>query len=135
MRNPFLITLFSIVILSSCSPKEQLEEAPYSMDGVNMTYKYTGGNSYNVKFEGDSVSYRFLTGSSPKTWWGPFKYQAVKRSNGEYFLSWFEHGYGDVVTHILNPEKLELWGSALIVKKDKKIVHFQKAKISEFKRE
>lgn len=128
------LSFVAMVLFAACS-SDGVEEAPYSLDGINMTYKYTEGNAYNVKFENDSVSYRYLTGSSPKTWWGPFKYNAVKRSNGEYFLSWYEHGYGDIVTLLLNSEKMEIWGSALIAKKDRDIVHFQKAKISEFRKE
>ena len=104
------------------------------LDGVEMTYQYSGGNSYNLKFENGTISYRFLNGSRPEKWWGPFVYKASKTDNNDYFLSWYEESYGDYVTQLLNPSKKTLFGSALIIKRDKNIFHFEKAIISEYKR-
>jgi hypothetical protein len=75
------------------------------LDGAEMTYAYSKGNSYNLKFENGTISYRFLTGSRPDLWWGPFPYKDFKTENNEHFLSWFEEGYGDMVTQLLDPGK------------------------------
>lgn len=125
-----LLILFLSISFWGCNAQETLTN---ELDGVEMTYKYSGGNAYNVKMENGNLSYRYLAGSKPEKWWGPFKYKAVKTNNGEFFLSWFEDGYGDIVTLLLNPANKTIVGSALIVKGEKKIFHFQHAKISEYK--
>ena len=124
--------LLTVIFALAISWGYSQENYTHELDGAEMTYAYTGGNSYNLKFENGTISYRYLTGSRPELWWGPFGYKAFKTENGEYFLSWFETGYGDIVTQLLNPKKMTLSGSALIVKGEKKIFHFQTAKISAF---
>ena len=86
----------------------------------------------NLIFKNDSVSYRFLSGSRPEAWWGPFSYNATEKVNGDYIVSWFEHGYGDYITLIVDANKKTLWGSGVIVKGDNSSVHFQEAEISEY---
>jgi phenolic acid decarboxylase len=123
------ITLF----LFSCENENvYIEESPASMNGTEMTYQYSEGNAYNLKFDNDSVSYRFLTGPKPEAWWGPFKYNASKKTNGEYFLSWYEHGYGDYITLLIEEDRKTLMGSGVYFKNNQPIIHFQKAIISEF---
>ena len=126
-----LLIIFLAISITACTGQDKITN---ELDGVNISYQYTGGNAYNVKFENGNISYRYLAGSKPEKWWGPFKYKAIKTENGEYFLSWFEEGYGDIVTLLLNPKKKTILGSALIVKGEKKIFHFQQAKISEYKK-
>ena len=127
-------TLFMVLLTISFFGCNAQEKKTNELDGVNMTYQYEKGNAYNVKFEKGNISYRYLAGSKPEKWWGPFKYKAIKTENNEYFLSWFEEGYGDIVTLLLNPTNKTIFGSALIVKGEKKIFHFQTAKISEYKK-
>ncbi len=110
------------------------ENTTSELDGVEISYKYSGGNNYNIKFIDGKISYRFLTGSRPEKRWGPFAYKASKTENNKYFLSWYEESYEDFVTLLLNPTKKTLFGSALIVKKDKNLLHFQKAVITEYKK-
>ena len=45
-------------------------------------------------------------------------------------VSWYEKGYGDHVTLLIDFNKKILYGSALIVTKDKNILHFHGAKIA-----
>ncbi len=106
-------------------------EAPltHDLDGVEITYTYSDGGSYNVKYTPKGVLYRFLSGEAANDWWGPFPYKAYKTENGEYFLGWYEKGYGDQITHLVNLKTKTLYGSGIIVKKDRTIEHFQKAKI------
>jgi len=35
------------------------------LDGTNISYEYTSGRSYKIKFEEPGISYRYLTGSKP----------------------------------------------------------------------
>lgn len=125
-------TLITIGILLIATFSFSQTNLTSELEGVEIKYQYSGGNKYNVKFENGTISYRFLTGSRPEKWWGPFAYQASKTENGEYFLSWYEKGYGDYVTLLLNTKTKTIWGSAIIIKGDKSIVHFQKASITEF---
>lgn len=101
-------------------------ETTRELNGANITYLYSSGRSYNVRFEEAGVSYRYLTGSKPETWWGPFPYQAMRVGPEVYFLSWFEKGYGDHVTLLVDFGKRILFGSALIAGDE---VHFHQAKI------
>lgn len=43
----------------------ELVKETKSLDGVTITYNYTSGRSYNVKFESEGLSYQYLTGSKP----------------------------------------------------------------------
>jgi len=103
-----------------------LAEPTRQLNGTNITYHYTSGRSYNVKFEEDGISYRYLTGTKPKKWWGPFPYKAFNLANNIYLASWFEQGYGDYVTLYLDFNNNSLYGSAILSGKD---VHFHGAKI------
>lgn len=60
---------------------------------------------------------------------GTFPFQAMKTKNGEYFLTWFEMGFGDSITQLVNLETKTLLGSGIIIKDHKTIVHFDQAKI------
>ena len=97
-----------------------------ALDGTAITYEYTSGRSYNVKFDERGVSYRYLTGSKPETWWGPFPYQAFEVEPRVYFASWFEEGYGDYVTLLINFNNRLLYGSAILSGEE---VHFHGARI------
>jgi hypothetical protein len=57
MKNIFILvfTLFSVVRYPQNEYTNELNE-------VEITYKYRGRNSYNLKGN-DSISYRFLSGS------------------------------------------------------------------------
>jgi hypothetical protein len=103
-------------------------ETTRELNGTSITYLYSSGRSYNVKFEEVGVSYRYLTGSKPDAWWGPFPYQAMRVSPDVYFLSWFEKGYGDHVTLLVDFSKRIVRGSALIAGDE---VHFHGAKLVE----
>ena len=104
------------------------------LDGTEITYKYDGGNAYNVKMEDGNLNYRFLSGSKPEKWWGPFLYNAFKTENGEYLIGWYEDGFGDYVTLLIDFERKYLFGSGIIVKKSGTKVHFDKAIISNIQR-
>jgi hypothetical protein len=103
-------------------------ETTRALNGTSITYLYSSGRSYNVKFEEAGVSYRYLTGSKPDAWWGPFPYQAMRVSPDVYFLSWFEKGYGDHVTLLVDFGKRVILGSALIAGDE---VHFHRATLVE----
>jgi len=70
-----------------------------------------------------------LTGPKPNRWWGPFPYNHTTTDNNEKLVSWFEKGYGDYVTLLINFDKKTLYGSAII---KGEIVHFEKTKIQRF---
>ncbi len=111
------IIRISILLLLCCMSVHvyaDSSETTQDLNGTVITYLYTSGRSYNVKFEDDVVSYRYLTGTKPDVWWGPFPYQAIKVEKNLYFASWFEEAYGDYVTLLINFNENILHGSALI---------------------
>jgi len=123
-----LLIAFSAVIAEAA----ELSLPTRELNGTNISYNYTSGRSYNVKFEENGVSYRYLTGSKPEKWWGPFPYQAFEVEKDVYFASWFEEGYGDYVTLLINFNNKLLYGSAIL---SGKTVHFHGAKIVKIKRQ
>lgn len=106
----------------------------HELDGVEITYSYANGGTYQVKYTPKGVMYRFISGEAPEEWWGPFPYKAYKTKNGEYFLGWYEKGFGDQITHLVNLESKTLYGSGIIIKGKKVIEHFQVATIEKIVR-
>jgi hypothetical protein len=123
-----LLRLIALIFLalSFTSMADALVSETKSLDGVNITYDYTSGRSYHVKFEKQGISYRYLTGSKPAKWWGPFPYKAFEVQSNLFMTSWFEEGYGDYVTLLINFDNKLLYGSAIISGEE---VHFHGAKI------
>jgi hypothetical protein len=105
---------------------DELNPETRALDGTAITYNYTSGRSYHVKFEPDGVSYQYLTGSKPDKWWGPFPYTAFEVADNTYLAAWFEEGYGDYVTLHINFNNNLLYGSAIL---QGETVHFHGAKI------
>lgn len=121
-----LAILLSCLFAFNLNTFAEETENTQALDGTDITYVYTSGRSYNVKFEKDGLSYRYLTGSKPEIWWGPFPYQAIRINEYTYFASWFEKGYGDYVTLLLNFNENKLHGSAVLRGEE---VHFHSAEI------
>lgn len=119
----FLLLPFTIVA-------DELAKETRNLDGVTITYDYTSGRSYNVNFEKEGISYQYLTGSKPDKWWGPFPYTAFEVQPNVFLASWFEEGYGDYVTLLINFDNNLLYGSAIISGEQ---VHFHGAKIIKVK--
>ena len=117
-------SLYCFFIACAGSAQASEPETTRALDGTEIRYMYTSGRSYHVKFAVEGVSYRYLTGSKPERWWGPFPYQAMQVDNNRYFASWFEQGYGDYVTLLINFDAQEIHGSAIIGGNE---VHFHKA--------
>jgi hypothetical protein len=128
--NRFFIVLFCFLIFNLAEAGE-LTGATRALNGTAITYDYSSGRSYNVKFEEAGVSYRFLSGPKPEVWWGPFPYQAFEVEKSVFFASWFEAGYGDYVTLLINFKSGLLYGSAILSGSE---VHFHGAKIREIRR-
>ena len=122
-----IISLLLLCILGTQAYADEETSFTDSLDGTTITYTYTGGRSYNVKFENAGISYRYLTGTRPEKWWGPFPYKALVTDQGEYLVAWFEQGYGDYITLLINLEAEVLYGSGIIGKSS---THFEKARIS-----
>jgi len=121
-----LISLYLAFLFSSSLHASEISTPTQELNGTNISYNYTSGRSYNVKFAEEGVSYRYLSGSKPETWWGPFPYQAFKVEDDVYMASWFEEGYGDYVTLLINFNTKLLYGSAIL---SGKTVHFHGATI------
>jgi len=125
-----ILILFCLLFITSFKlHASQLSKETHKLDGKEITYNYTSGRSYHVKFESKGISYQYLTGSAPTKWWGAFPYRAFEVYKNVYMVSWYEEGYGDHVTLLIDFNKKILYGSALIVTKDKNILHFHGAKI------
>jgi len=120
-------TLAILLMLFFTAPHAaELSQPTRKLNGIDMTYNYTSGRSYNVKFEEKGVSYRYLTGSKPEAWWGPFPYKAFEIDNNEFYASWFEEDYGDYVTLLINFNNNLLYGSAILSGGN---IHFHGAQI------
>ncbi len=128
MKLLFAICGLFFAVLSGAS---ELSLPTRDLNSTNITYHYTSGRSYNVKFEEEGVSYRYLSGSKPEAWWGPFPYQAFEVEDNVYLASWFEEGYGDYVTLLINFNNKLLYGSAILAGKT---VHFHGAQLVDIKR-
>jgi len=127
MKMIYKLTFLLCLLLSSTYTfAEELKPPTRTLDGTSITYNYTSGRSYNVKFEKSGVSYRYLTGSKPNTWWGPFPYTAFEVEKNTFLAAWFEEGYGDYVTLHVNFNTNLLYGSAIL---QGETVHFHGAKI------
>ncbi|WP_166425297.1 MoaF N-terminal domain-containing protein [Paraglaciecola sp. 20A4] len=124
--NKFILLISILLFSINAMASDELVEPTRKLNGSEITYEYTSGRSYNVKFEEAGISYRYLTGSKPETWWGPFPYQAFEIEKEIYMLSWFEAGYGDYVTLLVNFNNRLVYGSAIISGKE---VHFHGARI------
>lgn len=125
------ITIIVSMFFSMQLNASELTPLTPKLNGTDIIYNYTSGRSYNVKFEESGVSYRYLTGSKPEKWWGPFPYQAFEVEKNVFFTSWFEEGYGDYVTLLINFNNNLLYGSAILSGKE---VHFHGAKIVKINR-
>ncbi len=121
-----LITILIIFVFTAAIEASELSLPTQKLNGTNITYNYTSGRSYNVKFEEEGISYRYLTGSKPEKWWGPFPYKAFNVESNVYLASWFEKEYGDYVTLLINFNNNVLYGSAIL---SGKTVHFYGANI------
>jgi hypothetical protein len=126
-----LLVLISELFAGVVANAAELVEPTWSLNGTDITYQYTSGRSYNVQFEEAGVRYRYLTGSKPEKWWGPFPYKAFEVGDNIYLASWFEEGYGDYVTLYINFNDRLLYGSAILSGSE---VHFHGAKISKVSR-
>lgn len=126
-----LVLLFTFMFVTTISNAADIVPLTQSLNGTNITYEYTSGLSFNVKFKKEGVSYHFLTGPKPDKWWGPFLYQAFEVEKDVYFVSWFEKGYGDYVTLLIYFNENILYGSAILSGEK---VHFHGAKIVDVER-
>lgn len=128
LKSLFTISIVIAFALMRITPLSATELSPptSALNSTNITYNYTSGRSYNVKFEEAGVSYRYLTGSKPNKWWGSFPYQAFEVESNVYYASWFEKDYGDYVTLLINFNNNLLYGSAIL---SGKTVHFHGANI------
>ena len=127
----YIKILFIIITVMSLAICDDLGELTNKLDGTTISYSYSGGRAYNLKIETEGISYQYLTGPKPERWWGPFPYKAIEVEKNVYFMSWYEDGYGDYVTLLINFDKNILYGSAIIPNKG---THFQNAKINNIKR-
>ena len=121
----YLLAIICCLFFSTVQA-EKLALPTQALNGADITYKYTSGRSYNVKFEETGISYRYLTGSKPEIWWGPFPYKSFEVDNDIFYVSWFEQNYGDYVTLLINFNSNLLYGSAILAGKE---VHFHGAKL------
>jgi len=127
----FMFMVFMLMFfLSTGTQAAELSTPVRKLNNTQITYNYTTGRSYNVKFEETGVSYRYLSGSKPEKWWGPFPYKAFEVEDRVFMVSWFEAGYGDYVTLLINLNNHLLYGSAIL---EGNSVHFHGAKIIDVK--
>ena len=122
-----LLLLFCIFGVFSNVHGEVETKLSGALNDTKITYVYSGGMSFKVKFEKAGASYRGLSTPKPEQWHGPFPYKVLVKENGEYFVAWFEEKSLDYVTLVFNLNTKILYGSALI---GGKYTHFEKAEIS-----
>lgn len=73
-----LITIWVIFFFPTTLNASEFSLLMLDLNSTNITYNYTSGHSYNVKFEEQGVTYRYLKGSKPEKLWGLF---LIKLSN------------------------------------------------------
>jgi len=126
MQKILRLLLLTGVLLSTFTQAAELAAPTRALNGTDITYHYSSGRAYHVKFEPTGISYQYLTGTKPDKWWGPFPYEAFEVEPQVFLASWFEAGYGDHVTLLINLKTNLLYGSALIGKDE---LHFHGATI------
>ena len=126
-----LYSLLLFIFIQPALSDDAITNFTDSLDGTAITYTYSGGRSYNLKFDSGDISYRYLTGTRPDKWWGPFPYKAMVTDQGEFLVAWYEQGYDDYITLLINLEAEILYGSGII---NKNSTHFEKALISNIER-
>lgn len=126
MKNLFILILLSFNF--TAVQAEVKTELTGALAGVDITYTFSGGNTYNIKFADKHLSYRFASGGKSDKWWGPYPYKAMKTEKGEYFVAWFEEDY--YATIAFDPKSKSLYGSSI----SGKDTFFEKAEISKYKR-
>ena len=133
MHKDRIFNTFVAILIGTWVATESIaDELTADLHGTEITYHYSSGRQYNVKFEASGASYRYLSGSKPDAWWGPFPYQAIRIEPQVYFLSWFEKGYGDYVTLLVNFNRKSVHGSAILRGEE---VHFHQATLVSSNRE
>ena len=129
--HQFICKFVAVLIFAGFGAESHATELTTDLHGTDITYHYSSGRQYNVKFTAGGASYRYLSGSKPNLWWGPFPYQAIQVEQEVYFLSWFEQGYGDYVTLLVNFNEKSIHGSAILRGEE---VHFHKAQLVDWNR-
>lgn len=59
----FICSLFLLVNVANSA---ELAVPTGTLNGTSIKYEYTSGRAYNVKFESEGLSYRYLTGVKPE---------------------------------------------------------------------
>ena len=127
MKNAMsLLVLLAGFCVGSTNVTAAEAETTRELNGTTIPYVYTNDRAYKVNFEAAGASYRYLTGSRPDKWWGPFPSQTIRVRENQYFTSWFEEGYGDYVTLLINFDESKLYDSAILRGEE---VHFHSARI------
>ncbi len=127
-KTTFVALISFLLFAHNSMAQEPTSQNDYWI-GQELWYKYTGGMEFHVKFEKEGMSYQALSKSKPDVWWGPFPFNSLLTDKGEYLLAWYEEGYGDYVTLLIDPKNKTLYGSAIIALKDGPKTHLQPAKI------
>lgn len=123
--QPYYLIVLSVFLFSGCAQKKA-ESLPDKLLGLNIQYKYDNDREYNVKLTKEGLSYRYVSGSKPEKWWGPFPYHHAVFDEKYQVVAWHEVGYGDYITLMIDLEDKKLFGSGIIAGKE---VHFEQAVI------
>jgi len=126
-RSCYFLPILIAIFFSGCSSEQESKQLPDKLLGMDIRYKYANDREYNVKLEEEGLSYRYVSGSKPKKWWGPFPYHHAELENENHVVAWHEADYDDYITLIIDFDKNTLFGSGIIKGEE---VHFQPAKIS-----
>lgn len=121
MKNHILlIIIIASSIITACQSEQVI---PEKLIGIHMNYTYENDVEFAVKFTKEGMYYQYKNGGAPDKWWGPFKYNHLITEQGEHYAAWYEPGYGDYVTLLINFEDKVLYGSALLGKTQKTLFH------------
>ena len=132
MKHLFVILCFLStplqLIATESAEKSNETQLTDKLNGTTLTYTYSGGWKFTIKYSSDGVSYTMHNYNTP--WSKLFPYKSIEVSKDVYFTSWFDTGRNDYVTHLIDLNKKHLYGSVLL---DKKKIHFEQAIINEIK--
>ncbi|QIZ76148.1 MoaF N-terminal domain-containing protein [Ferrimonas lipolytica] len=109
MKNIFAYSL--LLSLSTLAQADNSNFLTAELAGEVITYEYSEGHTYSLKFTAEKLSYR--NHDKHIEWQGSYPYQATRTDYGQYLIAWYEQDNNDFVTVLIDPTKNIIHGSAL----------------------
>lgn len=93
-------------------PDQVTKSLTKKLDGKTITYRYSSGRKYNIRFYDDRLT--FKQPNNPKAPTVTLGYYAQEMSDDIYLVHWLAPGYTGHVALVIDLNKKQLFGSALM---------------------